>query len=49
MNQMKLEPVEFGCTFRQVPFREAFGFWLRLGSTSFGGPAGQIAMILRNW
>jgi chromate transporter len=26
-------------------FREAFGFWLRLGFISFGGPAGQIAIL----
>ena len=26
-------------------FREAFTFWLRLGFISFGGPAGQIALM----
>jgi len=26
-------------------FREAFSFWLRLGFISFGGPAGQIAIM----
>lgn len=26
-------------------FREALGFWLRLGVISFGGPAGQIALL----
>ena len=26
-------------------FREALGFWLRLGFISFGGPAGQIAIM----
>ena len=32
---------------RAVPFREAFGFWLKLGFVSFGGPAGQIAIMHR--
>jgi len=30
---------------RAVTFRAAFGFWLRLGFISFGGPAGQIAIM----
>jgi chromate transporter len=30
-----------------VPFLEAFKFWLRLGFISFGGPAGQIAIMHR--
>ncbi|AXS81284.1 chromate efflux transporter [Dechloromonas sp. HYN0024] len=29
----------------KVTFREAFIFWLKLGFVSFGGPAGQIAMM----
>ena len=29
----------------QVTFREALGFWLKLGFISFGGPAGQIAIM----
>jgi len=30
-----------------VPFREAFRVWLRIGLLSFGGPAGQIALMHR--
>ena len=30
-----------------VPFREALRFWLLLGFISFGGPAGQIAIMHR--
>ncbi len=30
-----------------VSFREAFRVWLRIGLLSFGGPAGQIAMMHR--
>ncbi len=29
----------------QVSFKEAFKFWLKLGFISFGGPAGQIALM----
>jgi chromate transporter len=32
---------------RSVPFAEAFRFWLKLGWISFGGPAGQIAIMHR--
>ncbi|TAM26715.1 MAG: chromate transporter, partial [Nevskiaceae bacterium] len=28
-----------------VPFWEAFRVWLRIGFISFGGPAGQIALM----
>jgi chromate transporter len=31
----------------RVSFREAFRFWLHLGFISFGGPAGQIAIMHR--
>lgn len=29
----------------QVPFRDALKFWVKLGFISFGGPAGQIAIM----
>src|SRR5262247_1649205 len=32
---------------REVRFGEALGFWLKLGFISFGGPAGQIAILHR--
>jgi len=28
-----------------VPFRDALAYWIKLGFTSFGGPAGQISMM----
>jgi chromate transporter len=31
----------------RVPFAEAFRFWVKLGFISFGGPAGQIAIMHR--
>jgi chromate transporter len=34
-------------TQRHVPFAEAFRFWVKLGFISFGGPAGQIAIMHR--
>ena len=33
---------------REVPFREAFRYWFRLGFVNFGGPAGQIAIMQRD-
>src|SRR5574343_1139293 len=32
---------------KPVGFWEAFRFWLKLGCISFGGPAGQIALMHR--
>jgi chromate transporter len=36
-----------GLKARRVPFAEAFRFWVKLGFISFGGPAGQIAIMHR--
>jgi len=30
-----------------ISFREAFWTWVRIASLSFGGPAGQIAVMHR--
>jgi chromate transporter len=32
---------------KEVGFREAFWFWVKLGFVNFGGPAGQIAIMHR--
>jgi chromate transporter len=39
---------EAGPSGHAVGFREAFGYWVRLGFISFGGPAGQIAIMQRD-
>ncbi|MBC7604717.1 MAG: chromate efflux transporter [Ramlibacter sp.] len=39
--------IERGSQLPQVSFYEALKFWLRLGFISFGGPAGQIAIMHR--
>ncbi len=38
---------ESGVNSRNVSFAEAFRFWVKLGFISFGGPAGQIAIMHR--
>src|SRR5947199_8348166 len=40
-NSTAAEPIE------PIPFREAFWVWVRVAALSFGGPAGQIAMMHR--
>jgi chromate transporter len=42
---MEPAPPDARLSLGRIPLSEAFGFWLRLGLTSFGGPAGQIALI----
>ena len=39
------EPEEARSVPPPVSLREAFGFWLKLGFVSFGGPAGQISLM----
>ena len=38
---------ETGSSRRTIPFAEAVRFWVKLGFISFGGPAGQIAIMHR--
>jgi chromate transporter len=40
-----LTPADSPSTAAAIPFREALRFWLKLGFVSFGGPAGQIALM----
>src|SRR5947199_2065804 len=40
-NSTAAEPIE------PIPFREAFWVWVRVAALSFGGPAGQIAVMHR--
>ena len=45
MKNIELEPVDTSCPPQPVSFMEAFKFWMKLGFVSFGGPAGQIAIM----
>jgi chromate transporter len=46
VNERGDEPrAERSTSIRHPSFREAFLFWLKLGFISFGGPAGQIAIM----
>jgi chromate transporter len=40
-----LPPTDSTSAGRHVSFAEAFRFWVKLGCISFGGPAGQIAIM----
>lgn len=42
-----LEPADAVYREHGIPFREAVGVWARIASLSFGGPAGQIAVMHR--
>ena len=45
--EMESTPASPGKELRQPSFAKAFCFWLLLGFISFGGPAGQIAIMQR--
>jgi chromate transporter len=48
MNQTaELDSRQSAAPHAPVSFAQAFGFWLKLGFISFGGPAGQIAIMHR--
>ena len=42
---MAVQPIESVAERRGVSFGQALRFWLKLGFISFGGPAGQIALM----
>jgi chromate transporter len=48
MERRESEPRGTPASPRHVNFREAFRYWVRLGFISFGGPAGQIAIMQRD-
>ncbi len=41
----EVRPAEDGTPSGEIPFGEALRFWWRLGFISYGGPAGQIAIM----
>ena len=45
MSENNKDPTVTESTPPEIPFIEAFWFWLKLGFISFGGPAGQIAVM----
>jgi hypothetical protein len=47
MKETKTESNTETPTIEKASFAEAFKFWLKLGFISFGGPAGQIAIMHR--
>src|SRR5690348_13821257 len=48
-NRSVVEPGAIGAAIAidPIPFREAFWTWVRVAALSFGGPAGQIAVMHR--
>jgi chromate transporter len=47
MNRAPGEAIYDMAATNTVSFREAFGVWVKIGLLSFGGPAGQIALMHR--
>ena len=45
--KIRVDVTEAPIQTRRVSFAEAFRFWVKLGFISFGGPAGQIAIMHR--
>jgi len=46
-NSQELSLNKFGTTKHSITFREAFWVWVKVALQSFGGPAGQIAVMHR--
>jgi chromate transporter len=47
LNEETSKSPETSSKINSAPFAEAFRFWVKLGFISFGGPAGQIAIMHR--